>query len=407
MDDHIDRVIELIARLASGDLEARGVPSTNDSDVDAVLVGVNMLAEELQNSRDELEGRVAQRTAELQALVNDITALTQLGNMLQACSDRAEAFAVLHASVTVMFAGLSGAMYVHRASRNLLELKMSWGAESGSASLTPRDCWGLRRGQSHLVEPGRPGLMCPHVHHRTGRSICLPMSAHGEITGLLHITDGTGDPAEDNPTALSPAKQSLALALSEQAAMALANLELREKLRLQALRDPLTGLLNRRFIEEWLDQEVARTDQSGRSFGVIMADIDHFKQINDVYGHDAGDQLLKAVAQAIRQSLRPSDLPCRFGGEEFLLMLADVDHEVLAARADLVRERVGAIELEHRGGSLPRVTLSAGIALYPQHGMTGNAVISAADTALYAAKSTGRNRVLTAVPTAQLDRPAS
>lgn len=399
MDDNVDRVIELIARLASGDLEARGVPSTLDTDVDAVLVGVNMLAEELQSSRDELEGRVAQRTAELQALVDDITALTQLGNMLQACDDRAEAFSVLQASVAHMFSGLSGAMYVHRASRNILELKMSWGAQGGTEPLLPQNCWGLRRGQLHLVEYARAGLSCQHVHQRTGTSICVPMSAHGEITGLLHIMDATGtSPANGAVTRLTAGKQSLALALAEQAAMALANLELREKLRLQALRDPLTGLLNRRFLEEWLDQEVARTDQSGRSFGVIMADIDHFKQINDVYGHDAGDQLLKAVAQAIKQSLRPSDLPCRFGGEEFLLMLADVDHSVLASRAELVRERVAAIQIDHRGGALPTVTLSAGIALYPQHGLTGTAVVNAADTALYAAKNEGRNRVLTALP---------
>ena len=407
MDDNIDTVIDLIARLASGDLEARGVPSADDTDVDAVLVGVNMLAEELQSSRDELEGRVAQRTAELQALVEDITALTQLGNMLQACNDRAEAFAVMQASVEAMFPGLSGEMYVHRASRNILELKMTWGANGDAEPLTPRECWGLRRGQVHVVDAGGPGLSCSHVRHRTGTSVCLPMSAHGEITGLLHIMDSSTDPAARGGSTLSAAKQSLALAFSEQAAMALANLELREKLRLQALRDPLTGLLNRRFIEEWLDQEVARTDQSGRSFGVIMADIDHFKRINDVHGHDAGDQLLKAVAQAIKQSLRPSDLPCRFGGEEFLLMLADVDHSVLAARAELVRQRVAGIEIEHRGGALPRVTLSAGIALYPQHGLTGTAVIRAADTALYAAKNSGRNRILTATVAAEPDLQAS
>lgn len=403
MDDRIDRVIDLLARLAAGDLEARGVPSTQDTDVDAVLVGVNMLAEELQSSRDELEGRVAQRTSELQELVEDITALTQLGNMLQACTDRAEAFSVLKASVAGMFAGLSGAMYVHRASRNILELKMTWGALTTTAPLSPQQCWGLRRGQPHMVENDQEGLSCAHVRYRTGTSICLPMSAHGEITGLLHIMDLTGQPGHSGGTVLSPAKRSLGLAFSEQAAMALANLELREKLHLQALRDPLTGLLNRRFIEEWLDQEVARTDESGRPFGVIMADIDHFKRINDVYGHDAGDQLLKAVAHEIRESLRPSDLPCRFGGEEFLLMLADVDHDVLAARAELVRQRVADIKVDHRGSSLPTVTLSAGIALYPQHGLTGSSVIDAADTALYAAKNSGRNKVLTAMNLSQLD----
>ncbi len=179
------------------------------------------------------------------------------------------------------------------------------------------------------------------------------------------------------------------MAVSEQTAMALANLELREKLRLQALRDPLTGLLNRRFVEEWINREVARTDYSGRSFGVIMADIDHFKQINDVHGHDAGDQLLKAVADAIRSALRTGDLPCRYGGEEFLLMLADIDIAVLTARADEVRIRVAEVRVEHRGAPLPGVTLSVGIALYPENGSSAPLVIEAADAAGLAMVFTG------------------
>ena len=393
------RIIELIARLAAGDLDARGVPSDQDTDVDAVLVGVNMLAEELQISRAALEGRVRQRTAELQTLVDDITALTQLGNMLQASENREEAFAVMGSSVASMFPGVAGAMYVHRSSRNLVELKMSWGEIPSDEPLAPNGCWGLRRGQMHLVDGKSPGLSCGHVKHRTGTSICVPMSAHGEITGLLHLMDSIGVEATASGAVLSPAKRSLALALAEQAAMTLANLDLKEKLRLQALRDPLTGLLNRRFIDEWLDQEVARTDQTARSFGVIMVDIDHFKQVNDVHGHDAGDVLLKAVAESFKRALRPSDLSCRFGGEEFLLMLADVDCTVLAARAEMVRQRVADIQLQHRGASLPAVTISAGIALYPQHGSTGAAVIAAADTALYAAKRAGRNRVLPAQST--------
>lgn len=196
----------------------------------------------------------------------------------------------------------------------------------------------------------------------------------------------------EGPT-LTPAKQSLAMAVSEQAALAMANLELREKLRLQALRDPLTGLLNRRFIDEWMDREVARTDSSGRSFGVIMADIDHFKQINDLHGHEAGDQILKSVGETISGALRPSDLPCRYGGEEFLLLIADVDEPVLVARAELVRNQVENLQVSHRGSMLPGITLSAGVALYPQHGATAAAVIAAADGALYAAKRSGRNAV--------------
>jgi diguanylate cyclase (GGDEF)-like protein len=397
-DDRIDRVVALLSRLASGDLAARGLASTNDDDIDAVMAGVNMLAEELESSRAELEERVRDRTAEFEKLNHDIRQLTELSNLLQACETIDEAYSVINHSLGVMFAGLSGAVYLYRSSRNVLEIKSSWGARSGSAVLAPTECWALRRGQRHFVDADEPLLSCRHVQHRTGDSICLPMSAHGETSGLLHLMDDRLHPAKAQVGAgrLTQAKQSLAVAVSEQTALALANLELRDKLRLQALRDPLTGLLNRRFVEEWIEREVTRTDHSGRSFGVIMADIDHFKQINDVYGHDAGDQLLRAIADAIRSSMRAGDLPCRYGGEEFLVLLSDIEMPALATRAEELRSRVAAVRVDHRGEPVPGATLSAGIALYPDHGTSASLVIDAADAALYAAKRAGRDRVTTA-----------
>jgi diguanylate cyclase (GGDEF)-like protein len=399
LDGRIDRVVLLLSRLASGELTARGTPSMSDDEIDAVIVGVNMLAEELEASRGELEQRVRERTAEFERLNHDIRQLTDLGNLLLACETIDEAYSVMAHSLASMFDGLSGCVYLYRASRNVLEVKSTWGDQPGTAVLAPTDCWALRRGQRHFVDAIDPALSCRHVQHRTGDSICIPMSAQGEISGLLHLMDGRLDPAQAHAgtrARLTEAKQSLAVAVSEQTALALANLELREKLRLQALRDPLTGLLNRRFVEEWIEREVARTDHSGRSFGVIMADVDHFKQINDVHGHDAGDQLLKAIADAIRSSLRAGDLPCRYGGEEFLVLLADIDLTVLTARAEDLRSRVAAVRVEHRGEPVPGATLSAGIALYPQHGASASLVIDAADAALYSAKRAGRNRVVTA-----------
>ncbi len=428
LDARIDSVVQLLTRLAAGDLTARGTPSDAYDDLDAIIVGVNMLAEELEASRDELEDRVRVRTSELEQLNRDITQLTELGNLLQACENVDEAFTVMRSALADIFDGLSGSVYLFRASRNVLELKLSWGDTRGVEMLAPTECWALRRGQPHLVHTNGPSLACRHHHGHPGDSLCIPMSANGEVLGLLHLMDTVipinpelpfrqdmsikgdvpthSDVVMDTGVAvpsphlagprLTKAKQGMGLAVSEQTAMALANLELREKLRLQALRDPLTGLLNRRFVEEWINREVARTDYSGRSFGVIMADIDHFKQINDVHGHDAGDQLLKAVADAIRSALRTGDLPCRYGGEEFLLMLADIDIAVLTARADEVRIRVAEVRVEHRGAPLPGVTLSVGIALYPENGSSAPLVIEAADAALYAAKRNGRNQVISA-----------
>jgi diguanylate cyclase (GGDEF)-like protein len=187
--------------------------------------------------------------------------------------------------------------------------------------------------------------------------------------------------------------QQLGMAVGAQIALSFANLELRETLRLQALRDPLTGLFNRRFLDEWIEREINRADHAGATLGVIMADVDHFKDINDVHGHDAGDQVLIAVANAIRGSLRAGDVPCRYGGEEFLILLTDITLDDLLVRAEELKTNVSRCSAEHRGVLLPAVTLSVGVALYPLHGSGATDVIKAADTALYAAKHGGRNRV--------------
>jgi diguanylate cyclase (GGDEF)-like protein len=388
-------VVELLTRLASGDFAARGISSAAEDDIDAVIVGINMLAEELEASRNELEQRVLDRTIEFERLNHDILQLTELGNLLQACAVAEEAYAVIEYSLATMFAGLSGAMYLYRASRNLLEMKASWGDERAPEVLSPDECWALRRGQRHLVDAAAPALSCGHVQHRTGDSICIPMSARGETVGLLYLAGHPQQPIEAG-SGLTRAKQQLGIAVSEQTALSLANLQLRETLRLQALRDPMTGLFNRRFVEDWIDREVDRAEHAGETLGAMMADVDHFKQINDVYGHDAGDQLLKAVADAIHGSMRGGDVACRYGGEEFLVLIANIDAATLAARAEQLRAAVASIRLEHRGETLRPITLTVGIALYPHDGKNAADVLAAADAALYTAKRAGRDCVISA-----------
>lgn len=393
-ESRIERLVELLARLASGDLTARGDRSEADDDLDAVIEGINMLAEDLEASHAELEQRVQERTADLERINADMLRLAELGNLLAACETADEAYTMISHGLKLMFGRLSGTMYLYRASRNILEPRAAWGELASADPLDPRDCWALRRGHAHFVDVDNPSLVCAHVTARTGHTICIPMSAHGETVGMLHLM---GHPTGlVGMSQLTTAKRQLAIPVAEQISLSLANIDLREKLGSQALRDPLTGLHNRRFADEWIHQEMARTDRHGGSMGIIMIDVDHFKQINDVHGHDAGDAMLKAIAQTFEGSLRPEDMPCRYGGEEFLILLAGIDLPTLHDRAEALRRRVAELTTEYRKTTLPPATVSAGIAIYPDHGKTAEEVIQAADVAFYAAKNAGRNRTAVA-----------
>ncbi len=393
--DGVGQVVSLLTKLARGDLTVRGVPTGEDGEIDALIVGVNMLAEELEASRSELEERVRERTDELQRLNYDILQLTELSNLLQACGDPAEAYEVIEQVVTSIFPGLSGALYLFNASRNLLEPKVVWGQLSVDQLFPREQCWALRRGQRHVVHGGGGGLSCPHTLERLGDSICIPMAAHGETLGMLHVMDHSLQPGP-HPLLLTEAKQQLGVAVAEQTSLSLANLQMRTALRQQSLRDPMTGLFNRRFLEEWVEREISRAERAGNSLGFIMLDIDGFKQFNDIHGHAAGDSVLAAVAAVIRASVRAGDIPCRYGGEEFLVLVADIDLDSLYVRADRLRESVAVAQVEYLGSVLPTVTISAGIALYPEHGTTSAKVIQEADAALYVAKRRGRNCIVAA-----------
>jgi diguanylate cyclase (GGDEF)-like protein len=390
--DRVEQLVSLMSRLAAGELHARQEPSDANDDIDAVIVGVNMLAEELEASHAELEARVTSRTREVEQLNKELVELTQLASMLQSCATREEAYAVLRHGMSVLFSGLSGVLYLFNASRNMLEKAVDWEDVKSSEVVKREDCWGLRRGQPHEARQDGLGLRCAHIEPGIGDSVCIPLAAHGETTGLLYLTERENGAAA-SAQVLTESMQQLGMAVGAQIALSFANLELRETLRLQALRDPLTGLFNRRFLDEWIDREINRADHAGASLGVIMADVDHFKDINDVHGHDAGDQVLTAVANAIRGSLRAGDVPCRYGGEEFLILVTDITLGDLTLRAEALKANVSRCSAEHRGILLPAVTISAGVALYPLHGSGAADVIKAADTALYAAKHQGRNRV--------------
>ena len=425
----LDDLTAVFARLAAGDLAARGVPTGYDP-LDAVIVGINMLAEEVEASRAELEDQVRERTAqlhdtnqllilesaerqrvddelkesdarridELERMNHDIMQLTDLGNLLQSCNDPEEALAVIGHVAAALFGGLSGAVYLMQPSLNALEKKAQWGEPSSSDIVWPDDCWALRRGRSHVAH-GLGTLACKHVADGHGSRVCVPMTAHGDTIGMLFVRGHQpGHPGADRD--LTDTDIQLCQIVAEQVGLSIANLNLRASLLSQAHRDPLTGLFNRRYAQEWMRQEAARASWTGDSLGVLMADIDSFKALNDEFGHDAGDHVLVVMADAMRRSMRSEDIVCRYGGEEFLVLLPGADRTTIAARAETLRTACHLTRVNYAGHALPAVTLSVGAAALPSDGKTPDETLRTADAALYRAKAAGRNRV-------ELSRPPS
>jgi diguanylate cyclase (GGDEF)-like protein len=224
------------------------------------------------------------------------------------------------------------------------------------------------------------------------------MIAQGETLGLFYLNTA-------RPEALSHAKRQLARTVAEQVGLAIANLHLRETLQNQSIRDSLTGLFNRRYLEEALQQELARAQRQQSPISIVMLDVDHFKQFNDTYGHDAGDFVLKAIGQTLRENIRGSDIACRYGGEEMTLVFPETTMAEAVKRAEQLRQLISQLDLSYGGKALNTLTASLGIAAFPEHGSHGNALIQTADAALYRAKAAGRDRVVAAETIIVTDTP--
>ena len=367
------------------------------------------MQEELRTLNSMLERRVAQRTEALaraqdqlreslnerQAYTREIEAINELVKLLQSCLTVEEARKLAARVLQQFFA--AGSLLLLNSSRNLLDVAFSWGnADSKAGPFPPESCWALRKGQRHLVQPNGFNLICAHSDDNSALChLCVPMLAQGDSLGVLTIDDSSLCEGAANARAVHR-KLRLAETLSEQIALAFANLQLRDTLKYQSLRDSLTGLFNRRHMEESLERELQRATRNQTAVTVLMIDIDHFKQFNDVYGHEAGDFLLRELGAMLRSQVRGGDISCRYGGEEFLLIMADTDLDAGYQRAEDIRKQVSGLQVHYRGETLRRVTASIGVAGFPTHGDSARAIVNTADEALYRAKREGRDRVVLA-----------
>jgi diguanylate cyclase (GGDEF)-like protein/PAS domain S-box-containing protein len=370
--------------------------------------------EALRGTRDELQRRVEARTVELkeandrlvdwveelQLRAQDMRLLNETGDHLQACHSVQEAYAVLAQYGGSLFPDLPGTLCMLDDSHNLVECVASWGSPAPAEEVfTPDDCWALRRGRPHVVEGPEARLVCRHVGTPPPAAyVCVPLMAQSTALGVLHLVESTHESKPE--TAVGPqhalARRQLAFTVADQVALALSNLRLQESLREQAIRDPLTGLFNRRYMQESLDRELRRAQRRRMPMGVIMIDIDHFKRFNDTFGHAAGDELLRAMGTFLQRQTRAEDIACRYGGEEFALILLDASAEDTEERAKLLREEAARLRVEYGNEPLGNVTISVGVAVFPDHGETAETLLKAADAALYRAKAGGRDRVMVA-----------
>jgi diguanylate cyclase (GGDEF)-like protein len=330
---------------------------------------------------------------ELKATSEATTRLVKLGELLQACVTFPEAFSVVGSAMPDFFGGLSGTVHLTSASRNLVEEMAHWGAiRSSVGQFAPEDCWALRRGQEHVAGPGMLTPRCNHITENGGRGyVCMPLAAQGETLGIVHLCEPD---AASNPEWLVE-RQQILRGVVDTLALALANLRLRETLRQQSIRDPNTGLYNRRYLEETSSRELRRLQRSGQSMAVIMLDVDHFKQFNDTFGHEAGDLVLKQVAATLLDHARESDVVSRYGGEEFALMMPGTSLADAAERAEALRKAIKQLHLAHRGRTLGTITASFGVSAFPELGASWVEIVNAADRSLYQAKADGRDRVVT------------
>jgi len=349
--------------------------------------------EELRRTRERLN--IALEESQQQARENE--KLTELVDVLQSCQNVEEAYGIAEKALQNILQCQAGALFMTNPSRNAVEAVAVWGEISSTEKVfRPDDCWALRRGKIHRVENLASPLRCAHVCGATPKGyLCVPLAAQGETLGVLYVEgcESSGPWAEVQEKQ-QEALERRAAAVGERISLALANLRLREVLRHQSIRDPLTGLFNRRYMEESLKRELDRAVRKNHPIAVVMLDVDHFKHFNDTYGHEAGDLVLREGANILQSHMRGSDIASRFGGEEFVMVFPEMAADHAQERAELIRKELKALALQHRGQPLGQVTISAGVAVFPADGADAEELLYAADQALYRAKAEGRDRVV-------------
>ncbi|NPU84918.1 MAG: sensor domain-containing diguanylate cyclase [Syntrophaceae bacterium] len=319
--------------------------------------------------------------------------LIKMADLLCASFTMEEAYGVLGREMSRLFP--AGVFYRHHAVRDLLEAEAWWGEAPKEAVFAPVDCHAVRRNRPHLVAGAARGIPCPHAERESdGRvSLCVPMTVHGEFLGLLHLRL---DLPAGAPRRAVEAGEQLALMAAQQIRLALKNIQLREELSSLSTRDPLTGLVNRRYLEATLERELKKAGRQGQSVGVVFMDIDHLGHINQTHGIEEGERIIRDLGTFLGGNIRDEDIACRWGADEFVLILPGSGLDAARRRAENLREMLGDESRKEGLQHLRRVTLSIGVAASPEHGETAGDILQSVRGAVKRAKQEGRDRVCTA-----------
>jgi diguanylate cyclase (GGDEF)-like protein/PAS domain S-box-containing protein len=348
----------------------------------------------------ESNHRLAAAVREQKNRARELEILNSMNEWLQACCNEADTYKVMARICRQLFPGDAGFLGMRDEASNRFAAVSSWGDDTlKDIDYDENDCWSLRLGKMHALEDLASDLSCSHpIGENTHSYLCLPITSSAGVLGVLHVFFKA--PVDGNSIGETRQNQTSKLmilnTMLEHYSLSLLNLRLHKTLKNQSIRDPLTSLFNRRYLDESLRREMFRCKRHGASTGLIMMDIDHFKAYNDTYGHEVGDVILKELAVFLKSHTRDEDILCRFGGEEFILLMPDTNLAIALRRAEqlcaLVRD---TLRVTHQGIT-HQLTLSMGTAAFPESGSTIEAAQNAADAALYEAKRLGRDRVMAA-----------